>query len=80
MTVVDLNETVSQTSEKIFLNPTAGDALLSNFVNGRYNTDIIHQKNGKNKNKYLVGPSSNNTLPNTNNMTVVSKDVKINNG
>lgn len=76
---VQSNETVP--SQKVFLNPTSGDALLSNLVNGSYNTEVLNPKNGKNDNDSdVVSESLNNAMSNTNNLTVATRDVRIKNG
>ncbi|XP_018573160.1 heat shock factor protein isoform X2 [Anoplophora glabripennis] len=82
--LTDLQSNTSQSNEKVFLNPTARDTLLTNLVNGSYNSNIL---NGKNSKKTSNNTTSNasavltdiNTGNNTD-MTVATRDYKINSG
>lgn len=80
--LINFQSETSQSNEKVFLNPTARDTLLSNLVNGSY-TNILNGKNSKKSNNNTTGNTSailaDNTGNNTN-MTVATRDYKINSG
>nr|XP_023019007.1 heat shock factor protein-like isoform X3 [Leptinotarsa decemlineata] len=71
-------------NEEVFLNPTTQDTLLSNLVNGSYNSNALKGKRGKKASKGV--PESPTRFLNTDNLdgsqdtTVATRDVRINNG
>ncbi|KAJ8955404.1 hypothetical protein NQ318_003502 [Aromia moschata] len=79
----DLQSNANQANEKVFLNPTARDTLLSNLVNGSYNSNILNGKNSKKINNGGTENASNmmtNVVPgNNSDMTVATRDIRINN-
>ncbi|KAJ8923832.1 hypothetical protein NQ315_010414 [Exocentrus adspersus] len=82
--ISDLHPEARQSAEKVFLNPTARDALLSNLVNGTYNSALLNAKNSKKIDSSSAGNSSavlkNTNTGNSPDMTIATRDFKINNG
>lgn len=75
-----VDTTESPDSQKVFLNPTTRDTLLSDLVNGSYNTDVIKGSKGSANNdrketvkKQIVATSQSSqaTKPS---MTVATRD------
>ncbi|KAJ8983523.1 hypothetical protein NQ317_012014 [Molorchus minor] len=77
-----LQSNVNQASEKVFLNPTARDTLLSNLINGSYNANILNMKSPKKNVINTTASKDDSTVNNDNNsdMTVATRDMRITNG
>lgn len=76
-----LQNTNDNVTNKVFLNPTARDTLLSNLANGNYNSNLINIKNyKKTKNTDQATENVNDAATNTNtasnsDMTVATRDL-----
>lgn len=83
-TAAETSSRESPDSQKVFLNPTTRHTLLTDLVNGSYNTDVINNGNkgsggsssskGATTNKVAVsvGDTQQTTKPNS--MTVATRD------
>ncbi|KAG5895481.1 hypothetical protein JTB14_011179 [Gonioctena quinquepunctata] len=70
-------------NKEVFLNPSTQDTLLSNLVNGSYNTNVRNGKNGKKIGKGVKGNSSSSNGSSNQNekaMRVATRDMRINSG
>lgn len=89
----NLQNGTSQNNEKIFLNPTSRDTLLTNLINGSYNVNIINGKNQEqqndtkkscietnNKKGNVINNNESDVKPLNNDMTVATRDLRINSG
>ncbi|KAJ8940156.1 hypothetical protein NQ314_010827 [Rhamnusium bicolor] len=79
----DLQSNTNQPNEKVFLNPSTRDTLLSNLVNGSYNSNILNGRNTKKSNNNLDntnGLLENQNRSNNSDMTVATRDLRINSG